>query len=264
MGARKMENSMRTLLGCVLALALVGCQQEKANEGKPATTAPAASGAQPQTDEQKALYALGMSMARQVAMFDLSAEDLVFVQAGLEAKVLGKQPAVEFEAFAPKLNELARTRSAARAEKEKEKSKAFLEQAAKEKGAQVTESGLVFISQQEGTGPSPAPTDKVTVHYRGTLTDGTEFDSSHKRGQPATFPLNGVIPCWQEGVAKMKKGGKAKLVCPSSIAYGDRGTPNIPGGAALVFEVELLDIATPEQQPQQQMRPPAGQPQPKK
>ncbi|MGA9521081.1 MAG: FKBP-type peptidyl-prolyl cis-trans isomerase [Myxococcaceae bacterium] len=258
---------MRTLLGCVLALALVGCQQDKTQDGKATTTAaPAASGAQPQTDEQKALYALGMSVARQISVFDLSAQDLEFVKAGLEAKVLGKEPAVELEQYAPKLNELARTRSAARAEKEKEKAKAFLEQAAKEKGAVVTESGLVFISQQEGTGESPVATDRVTVHYRGTLTDGTEFDSSHKRGQPATFPLNGVIPCWQEGVAKMKKGGKAKLVCPSTIAYGDRGTPNIPGGAALVFEVELIDIAKAGQQPaaQQQPQPPPQPPQPKK
>ncbi len=250
-----MENPMRTLLGCVVALALVGCQQEKTQDGKATTAAPATSGAQPQTEEQKTMYALGMSMARQIAVFDLTAEELKFVEAGLEAQALGKEPAVEFEQYAPKLNELARTRSTARAQKEQEKSKAFLEQAAKEKGAVVTESGLVFIPQQEGTGESPAPTDRVTVHYRGTLTDGTEFDSSHKRGQPATFPLNGVIPCWQEGVAKMKKGGKAKLVCPSSIAYGDRGTPNIPGGAALVFEVELIDIAKGGQQPPQPQAP---------
>jgi FKBP-type peptidyl-prolyl cis-trans isomerase FkpA len=124
---------------------------------------------------------------------------------------------------------------------------AFLAKAAKEKGAVVTSSGLVYQSLKDGTGPSPTASDAVKVHYRGTLTDGQEFDSSYKRNEPATFPLNGVIRCWTEGVQKMKVGGKARLVCPSDLAYGDRGAPpDIPGGATLVFEVELLDI-TPSQ-----------------
>ena len=93
-----------------------------------------------------------------------------------------------------------------------------------------------------GTGPSPKATDKVRVNYRGTLTNGTEFDSSYKRNAPAEFPLNGVIPCWTEGVQRMKVGGKSKLVCPSDIAYGDQGRPSIPPGATLVFEIELLGI----------------------
>ena len=106
-----------------------------------------------------------------------------------------------------------------------------------------TPSGMVYKENAAGTGKSPAASDTVKVHYRGTLTNGTEFDSSYKRGEPAEFPLNGVIPCWTEGVAKMKVGGKAKLVCPSAIAYGDRGSPpKIPGGATLVFEVELIEI----------------------
>jgi FKBP-type peptidyl-prolyl cis-trans isomerase FkpA len=112
-----------------------------------------------------------------------------------------------------------------------------------DKGAITTPSGLVYTELKRGTGPSPKETDRVTVNYRGTFTDGKEFDSSYKRNQPATFPLNGVIKCWTEGVQKMKVGGKAKLVCPSSIAYGDQGRPPlIPGGATLNFEVELLAI----------------------
>ncbi|MGA2435252.1 MAG: FKBP-type peptidyl-prolyl cis-trans isomerase, partial [Bryobacteraceae bacterium] len=104
-------------------------------------------------------------------------------------------------------------------------------------------SGLIYRAVKAGTGASPAKTDTVKVNYRGTLTNGTEFDSSYARNQPAQFPLNGVIPCWTEGLQKMKVGGKAVLTCPSSIAYGDRGQPpTIPGGATLVFEVELLDI----------------------
>ena len=121
--------------------------------------------------------------------------------------------------------------------------KAFLDKAAAEKGAKRTASGLVYRELRPGTGATPTATDVVKVNYRGTLTDGKEFDSSYKRNSPASFPLNRVIPCWTEGVAMMKVGGKAQLVCPSSIAYGDRGSPPvIPGGATLVFEVELLGI----------------------
>ena len=106
----------------------------------------------------------------------------------------------------------------------------------------TTSSGLVYTSVVEGKGASPTAADTVKVHYRGTLIDGTEFDSSYKRNQPATFPLNGVIRCWTEGVQLMKIGGKATLVCPSDLAYGDGGRPTIPGGATLVFEIELLEI----------------------
>ena len=119
-----------------------------------------------------------------------------------------------------------------------------LAKAAAEAGAVVTPSGLVFRSLKDGTGASPAATDTVKVHYRGTFPDGREFDSSIKRGQPASFPLNGVIKCWTEGVQKIKVGGKAKLTCPAAIAYGDRGAGGgeIPPGAILQFEVELLGI----------------------
>jgi FKBP-type peptidyl-prolyl cis-trans isomerase FkpA len=116
--------------------------------------------------------------------------------------------------------------------------------AAKEKGALATASGLVYRSLKDGNGASPVASDVVKVHYRGTLANGTEFDSSYKRGEPAQFPLGGVIPCWTEGVQKMKVGGKAKLTCPPSIAYGSRGAGGvIPPNATLQFEVELLEIA---------------------
>ena len=117
------------------------------------------------------------------------------------------------------------------------------EAAAKEPGAQTTASGLVYRSLKDGTGASPQATDTVRVHYRGTFPDGKEFDSSFKRTEPATFPLNRVIKCWTEGVQKMKVGGKAKLTCPAAIAYGERGAGGvIPPNATLLFEVELLDI----------------------
>jgi FKBP-type peptidyl-prolyl cis-trans isomerase FkpA len=120
----------------------------------------------------------------------------------------------------------------------------FVQAAAKEPGAKVTASGLVFRSLQDGQGISPMATDKVRVHYRGTFPDGKEFDSSYKRNQTIEFPLNGVIPCWTEGVQLMKVGGKAKLTCPPAIAYGSRGAGGvIPPNATLQFEVELVAVA---------------------
>ena len=119
----------------------------------------------------------------------------------------------------------------------------FLAKAAAEPGAVKTASGLVYTELKPGTGASPRATQVVKVNYRGTLIDGKEFDSSYKRNMPIEFPLNQVIPCWTEGVQRMKVGGKSKLVCPASIAYGESGRPGaIPGGATLVFEVELLGI----------------------
>lgn len=197
----------------------------------------------PQTDEQKTLYSIGVLVAKQLEVFNLSPAELATVKHGLDDATAGKKLAVEPEAYQQKINQLAQARMKVTAEKQKEKSKAFLEQAAKEKGAQKSPSGLIYVPLKEGTGAQPKETDTVKVHYTGTLTDGKVFDSSVKRGQPAEFPLNQVIKCWTEGVQKMKVGGKAKLVCPSSIAYGDEGRPpTIPGGATLVFEVELLDV----------------------
>ena len=119
-----------------------------------------------------------------------------------------------------------------------------LARAAAEKGAVVTDSGLVFRSLTEGKGAAPAATDTVRVHYRGTFPDGREFDSSYKRGEPASFPLNRVIKCWTEGLQRMKVGGKARLTCPAAIAYGERGAgSDVPPNAILMFEVELLGVA---------------------
>lgn len=115
--------------------------------------------------------------------------------------------------------------------------------AAREAGASVTSSGLVYRSLKDGAGASPAATDTVKVHYRGSFPDGREFDSSYKRNEPTEFPLNRVIACWTEGVQKMKVGGKAKLTCPAAIAYGSRGAGGvIPPNATLQFEIELLSV----------------------
>ena len=127
--------------------------------------------------------------------------------------------------------------------KHADNAQAYLDKAAAEPGAVKTSSGLIYTELRPGNGASPKASDMVKVNYRGTLTDGTEFDSSYKRNEPTEFPLNGVIPCWTEGVQRMKVGGKSRLVCPSSIAYGDGGRPPvIPGGATLIFEIELLSV----------------------
>lgn len=118
-----------------------------------------------------------------------------------------------------------------------------IDKAAKEPGAIKTSSGMVYKSMKEGTGKSPTAASTVEVHYRGTLPDGLEFDSSYKRKQAAKFPLSRVIPCWTLGVQMMKVGGKAQLVCPPELAYGSRGAGrDIPPNATLIFEVELLGI----------------------
>ena len=145
-----------------------------------------------------------------------------------------------------RFGELQKKRATALADVEKKASADFLVAAGKEKGATTTPSGLIYTELEAGSGDSPKSTDKVKVHYVGKLRNGDIFDSSVERGEPAEFPLNRVIPCWTEGVGMMKPGGKSKLVCPSDIAYQDRGSPpKIPGGAALVFEVELIEITTP-------------------
>jgi len=121
--------------------------------------------------------------------------------------------------------------------------KAYVERAAAEPGAVKTDSGMIYRELRAGSGQRPGASDVVKVNYRGMLVNGTEFDSSYKRNQPTEFPLNQVIPCWTQGVQRMRVGGKSQLVCPSDIAYGPEGhPPTIPGGATLVFEIELLDV----------------------
>jgi FKBP-type peptidyl-prolyl cis-trans isomerase FkpA len=208
-----------------------------------AASAVNAAGPEPKTDEEKTLYALGLALSRNLSTFNLTASELDFVKAGLTDGVLNREKKADLETFGPKIQQLGQARMSTAAAAEKEKSQAFLEKAAMEKGAKKTESGLIYSEIKPGTGAQPKATDKVKVQYKGTLIDGTVFDSSIQRGQPAEFPLNGVIKCWTEGLQMMKVGGKSKLICPSNIAYGDHGSPPaIKPGAVLVFEVELLDI----------------------
>jgi FKBP-type peptidyl-prolyl cis-trans isomerase FkpA len=197
----------------------------------------------PQSEEEKTIYFLGVLTSRQARELGLSDTEADLMIQGLRDALDGKAIELDQAVYFPKLQKLAEARHAVVLEKEKADSTLFLEKAGQTKGARVTESGLIITDIKVGSGASPAPTDTVRVHYHGTLRDGTVFDSSVQRGEPAEFPLNRVIPCWTEGVGLMKVGGKAKLVCPPDIAYGDRGAPpKIPGGAALTFEVELIEI----------------------
>jgi FKBP-type peptidyl-prolyl cis-trans isomerase FkpA len=240
----------KLILAVSLSVSLAACNQGGGSGARPAVT----------SEDDKTLYALGMMLGRNVGTFNLNAHELEIVKAGMTDTVLGKKPVVELEQYGPKIQVLARSRAGAKAQAEKEKAKSFQEAAAKEPNAVKETSGLIYVPIKEGTGDSPKPTDTVKVHYEGKLTDGTVFDSSIQRGTPAEFPLNGVVPCWTEGLQKMKVGGKAKLVCPSSIAYGDQGRPpKIPGGATLVFQVELLEIVKKDTTaPQLSLPPPGG------
>jgi FKBP-type peptidyl-prolyl cis-trans isomerase FkpA/FKBP-type peptidyl-prolyl cis-trans isomerase FklB len=202
-----------------------------------------ATGPELKTEDQKTLYALGLVISQNLASFTLNATELDAVMAGVTDGVLKKEPKVDLKTYAPKITALQTQRATALAATEKKAGQSYLEKAAAEKGATRTASGMIITTLKPGTGASPKSTDKVKVHYHGTLTDGTVFDSSVQRGEPIVLPLNGVIKCWTEGVTLMKVGGKSKLVCPSDVAYGDQGRPPvIKGGATLVFEVELLEI----------------------
>jgi len=215
----------------------------------------------PKTDQEKALYSLGVATGRDLQGFTLTEQELEMVKAGFAdgARDQAKMKSEEMQAVMPKLQELYKTRMEAAAKKEKDAGTAFLAKAATEKDATKTASGLVFKNVQVGSGATPAPSDVVKVHYTGKFVSGKVFDSSVERKEPATFPLNGVIPCWTEGVQLMKVGGKAQLVCPPELAYGEEGRPpTMPGGATLVFDVELLEIVKPDAAASADAAPPAA------
>lgn len=214
-------------------------QSSDAGQEKPAA---------PAVDMDKMMYALGVVMAQQLSFYRLNDEEFEDVVRGLKDGYNNSEEAkgIDMQTYGMELRTLAQERSQAyfkeAAAEERASSSEFLAAAATEEGAQKTSTGLVYKELSAGSGDQPTATDTVKVHYKGTLRDGTVFDSSYDRGQPATFPLNQVIKCWTEGLQMMKVGGKSKLVCPADIAYGDRGTGNIKPGSTLVFEVELLDI----------------------
>lgn len=209
-------------------------------------------------ENQRTLYTLGFYLGTKATPLSITTAELKSVTMGFQDAVSGKKPLTDLETYGSKVNDLAmaRTKKAREAaaeeerklaQKRKDAEKPFLEKAAAEPGAQKAASGLIYTELKTGTGAQPTAEDTVKCHYEGKLVDGAVFDSSLKRGTPADFPLKGVIPCWTEGIQKLKVGGKARLVCPSDIAYGDEGRPPmIPGGSTLIFDVDLIDIVKPE------------------
>ncbi len=201
--------------------------------------APAAAPAE-MTERQKTLYALGVSAADSFKVFELKPDEVAVVQRGLSDAMLGKKLKVDMQVYRPKVNALASKGYAAQ-------STALVARFGAQKGAVTTASGLVYIEVSPGSGAKPGPEDTVKVNYEGKLPDGTVFDANRRRSDaPATLPLDKVIRCWKEGIQKMKVGGRATIVCPSELAYGEAGRPpTIPPNAALVFEVELVGIDAP-------------------
>jgi FKBP-type peptidyl-prolyl cis-trans isomerase len=197
----------------------------------------------PQTDDEKAFYSLGAVIATPLRRAKpISESELDSLVQGIRDSIGGKTLAVEQQEGAALVRTMLKEREGRAIEVERTAAAEFLAAEARKKGAEKTESGLIYTVIRAGKGASPTATDEVRVHYHGTLRDGTVFDSSVERDAPAKFPLNKVISCWTEGVAMMKEGGKSLLICPSEIAYGNRSTGRIPAGAALSFEVELLEI----------------------
>ncbi len=240
MGVRPDLRSSTGVLGAALLIASLACveRDESVEQGasEPAIVST------PQTDEHKALYSLGAMFGLSISKLGLTESEFEWVAQGASDVALGRQPAVKTSQYADQLKDLFASRAQAGEDSEAAASAAFLEEAAAAEGAVQTPSGLVMTELVAGEGEAPSPTDTVVVHYHGTFRDGSVFDSSIDRGSPARFPLNRVIPCWTEAVTQMKVGGKSRIVCPASIAYGTRGTGKIPGGATLTFEVELLEI----------------------
>jgi len=236
---------MKLALALAAALAVPAVARAADAPAAPPTAKPAPAKPASPADTEKTLYGLGVAVSNNLEVFALSAAELDTVLRGLRDGWAGK-PKTQVDAnLQQALNDLARARAPKAAEKasarEKEQGVVYLAKATKEKGARKSPSGAVVISEKDGTGPSPTAADKVKVNYTGTLVSGRVFDSSQNRG-PVEFPLSGVIKCWNEGLQMMKVGGKAKIVCPSEIAYGPGGTNGIPGNAVLTFEVELLDV----------------------
>ena len=186
-------------------------------------------------------YQRGIDLFLSVKPMRLTQEEFELLTTAISDADAGT-PKIDLETYRPLIAKLARERANAEANAEKERSEKFLEEAAAKPGVEVTVSGLIFKDITEGTGRKPNTQSQVKVNYRGTLVDGTEFDSSYGK-QPYQAYIASLIPCWTEGIRKMKAGGKAELICPADLAYGEAGSPpKIPPNAALIFEIELLDV----------------------
>jgi FKBP-type peptidyl-prolyl cis-trans isomerase len=221
----------KSVLTSLVVLVLVGLTAVSCSKGK-----------DPKTEEEKTFYAIGTMFGSRLTQLAMSEAEIESLAMGLKDAAKGEKQKVDPMAYQQKIQEMFKSRMEKQSVDVKKKGAAFLEKFIAE-GATKTASGLTYKHIKEGTGPSPKETDIVKVHYHGTLTDGTVFDSSRERGKEVSFPLNRVIRGWTEGVQLMKVGGLTKFIIPSELAYGDAGAPpKIRGGETLIFEVELLGI----------------------
>jgi FKBP-type peptidyl-prolyl cis-trans isomerase FkpA len=196
-----------------------------------------------ESEDDKTFYAMGYMLGGNLQRLTLSDKELAALYKGIAMASKGEKSEIDMATYQARIQEVFKARMDKVAKKEKESGTAFLDKFSKEEGVVKTASGLAYKVIKEGTGATPTAEDVVEVHYHGTLTDGTVFDSSVERGKTISFPLNRVIKGWTEGVQTMKEGGKTKFVIPADLAYGDAGAPpKIPGGATLVFEVELFKV----------------------
>ncbi len=226
----------RTALRLILTASLIAnfACVDRGDESSRASGAP--------TEDDKIFYSVGLMAGMGIAEFKLTEAEFEWVARGVADAALGREALASPEDHMAAIQEVLQARKKRANAAEATASAEFLEREAAVEGAVRSESGMVMLELVAGEGETPGPTDEVKVHYHGTLRDGTVFDSSVDRGTPAQFPLDRVIPCWTEAVTQMRVGGKSRIVCPASIAYGSRGMGSIPGDAALVFEVELLEI----------------------
>jgi FKBP-type peptidyl-prolyl cis-trans isomerase FkpA len=200
-------------------------------------------GKDPKTEEEKTFYSIGTMFGSRLTQLSMSDAEIDSLASGLRDAAKNEKQKVDPMAYQQKIQEMFKSRMEKQSVGVKSKGSEFLAAFVAKEGATKTASGLAYKHIKEGTGPTPKETDIVKVHYHGTLTDGTVFDSSRERGKEVSFPLNRVIKGWTEGVQLMKVGGTTKFVIPSDLAYGDAGAPpKIAGGATLVFEVQLLGI----------------------
>lgn len=213
-------------------LALMACQREGQESS-------------PSTEEQKLLYMLGVSIAREHGGLQLTAEDVEYLYDGMREQVLRQKRAEDLK-ITDEVTELFNRRIRALAVQEQQKSRPFLEQAAKEPGVEKTASGMLFRSMVEGQGATPMPEDGVKVHVRGLNRHGVEFHNTYAGGQPMLLKVGQNLPCFTEALVRMKVGGKARLVCPAELAFNEMGNGElVPPGAAVAFELELLEISGP-------------------
>lgn len=276
-----------TLLATTMAIALNATQVMAAEATAPAAAAPApaaAAAAAPaatdktkfKSDDEQAAYALGASLGRYMDN-SLKEQEKLGIKLDKDQLIAGVQDAFAnksklsdqeieqtLQTFEGRVKASAQAKMEQDAKANADKGDKFRADFAKEKGVKKTESGLLYQVEKPGTGAAPKDSDTVVVNYKGTLTDGTEFDNSYTRGEPLSFRLDGVIPGWTEGLKHIKKGGKIKLVIPPELAYGKTGVPGIPANSTLVFDVELLDVkAAPKADPKAAEKPAEAEAAPK-